>query len=421
MQAMNPVKQREIIEAFASTCETGDFSQIGRTWSHFFYDLQGARGVFVVDDPKYDRPLLPTDASFVAKCNLVGLLKSRQIGLIQDSRSTRPFNYAGYIFADTNFVSYCNTVYSGKSLGANADAFYAAGDYLMTKRDSLGAICYLIENFEQRHHPQVKNSIKAFVAFKFADTETFCNDRKIRPTISEEKLDEMATGILASLETCDFKTIYEPMKLHYLMCRIALTKIAAIDFGVDARKSAKHKLLKLIQYFHDEVAMLPQTEMLAAWQFYEQKSKEPFFKLIQRNASDLLGSINSMSWDLAHWRNIMTLVTADSHLGIGAPFQIPYFLTFDQGFASLLRQLQLKGIIFLGSGTRYIAVPDNQNQNLQSLSDVLEDAEHLLTPAAVADRQQRRPADDALAAHFERLARAASEELIAIINGSGSG
>ena len=410
---MNPVKQREIIEAFASDCETGDFSQIGRTWSRFFYDLQGARGVFVVGDPKYDRPLLPTDTSFEAKCSLVGLLKSRQIGLIQDARSTRPFNYAGHIFADTNFVSYCNTIYSGKSLGANADAFYAAGDYLMTKRDGLGAICYLIENFEQRHHPQVKNSIKAFAAFKFADTETFRNDRKIRPTISEDKLNEMATGTLASLETPDFNIIHETMKLSYLSCRVLLTKIAAIELNFGNGKSAKQKLLSLLEYCHDEVAMLPQTEMLAAWRFYELKSQEPFFKMIQRNASDLLGSIHSMSWDLAHWRNIMTVVTTESHLGISAPFPIPYFLTFDQGFASLLKQLQLKGIIFLVSGIRYIVVPDNHN--LQSFSDVLEDAEHLLTPAAVANRQQRRPAHDALAQHFERLAQSTSQELAALI------
>jgi hypothetical protein len=410
---VNPVKQREIIEAFASDCETGDFSQIGRTWSRFFYDLQGARGVFVVGDPKYDRPLLPTDTSFEAKCSLVGLLKSRQIGLIQDARSTRPFNYAGHIFADTNFVSYCNTIYSGKSLGANADAFYAAGDYLMTKRDGLGAICYLIENFEQRHHPQVKNSIKAFAAFKFADTETFRNDRKIHPTISEDKLNEMATGTLASLETPDFNIIHETMKLSYLSCRVLLTKIAAIELNFCNGKSAKQKLLSLLEYCHDEVAMLPQTEMLAAWRFYELKSQEPFFKMIQRNASDLLGSIHSMSWDLAHWRNIMTVVTTESHLGISAPFPIPYFLTFDQGFASLLKQLQLKGIIFLVSGIRYIVVPDNHN--LQSFSDVLEDAEHLLTPAAVANRQQRRPAHDALAQHFERLAQSTSQELAALI------
>jgi|GEM_PF-4539690 len=413
---MNLEKQREIIEAFASDCESGDFSKIGRTWSHFFYDLQDARGVFVVGDSKYDRPLLPTDSSFATKCKLVGLLKSRQIGLIKDGRSTRPCNYAGYIFADTNFVSYCNTVYSGKSLGANEDAFYAAGDYLLTKRDSLGAMCYLIENFEQRHHPQVKNSIKAFAAFKFADTETFRNDRKIRPTISEERLDEMATALIASLETSDFKTIYEQMKLHYLTSRIALTKIAAIDFGVDARKSAKNKLLNLFQFFHDEVALLPQIEMFAAWQYYEHKSKEPFFKLIQRNASDLLGGINSMSWDLAHWRNIMTMVTAGGHLGIGAPFPIPYFLTFDQGFASLLRQLQLKGIIFLGSGTRYVAIPDNQN--LQSFSDVVEDAEHLMTSAAIADRQHRRPADNANAVHLEQLAQLTSQELAAMVSKS---
>ncbi len=69
--------------------------------------------------------------------------------------------------------------------------------------------------------------------------------------------------------------------------------------------------------------------------------------MIQRNASDLLGSIHSMSWDLAHWRNIMMLVTANSHHGIDANFPVPYFLTFDQAFATLLRQLQLRGSFFL--------------------------------------------------------------------------
>jgi hypothetical protein len=138
--------------------------------------------------------------------------------------------------------------------------------------------------------------------------------------------------------------------------------------------------------------------------------------MIQRNASDLLGSIHSMSWDLAHWRNIMMLVTANSHHGIDANFPVPYFLTFDQAFATLLRQLQLRGIIFLASGTRYIAVPDGRS--LQSFSDVLEDAEHLLTPAAATDRQQRRPADNALAEHFERLAQSNSRELSAMIGNS---
>ncbi len=211
---MNLVKQREIIEAFAADCVSGDFSQISLTWSRFFYDLQGARGIFVVGDSKYDRPALPTDLSFAARGNLVGLLKTRRIGMIQDVRSTRPFKYAGHVFADTNFISYCNTVYSGKSLGAIGDAFYAAGDYLMTNRgelgeirNSLGAMCYLIENFEQRHHPQVKNSLKAFIAFKYADAEAFHRARTICPTVSETELEKMVLEIMAGLETSDFKAI----------------------------------------------------------------------------------------------------------------------------------------------------------------------------------------------------------------------
>jgi hypothetical protein len=409
------VKQREVIETFAAASAVGDFSQISRAWSEFFYDLQGARGVFVVNDSKYDKPILPTDTSFEGKCNLIGLLKGRQLGLKQNAGSTRPFRYTWYIFADTNFVSYCNTVYSGKNLGANAEAFYAAGDYLMTKRDGLSPICYLIENFERRHLPQVKSSLKAFVAFKFADADAFRRTRKISPTISEKDLEKTAAGVMASLETCDFKTIYDQMKLHYFLSRIVLAKMAAVDFGPDKGKSAKHKLLKLLEYFDQEMAMLPQIELHAAWRYYEIKSQEPFFKTVQQNAGDLLGSIHSMSWDLAHWRNAMTLTTVHSILGIGAPFPIPYVLTFDHGFSSLLRQLQVKGIIYLDNDRCYISVPDNQNKNLQSLSDVLNDAEHLLTPAAVANRQKRRLSDNALLSHFERLAQSASQELAALV------
>jgi hypothetical protein len=418
---MNLVKQREIIEAFAADCETGDFSQIGRTWSRFSYDLQGARGIFVVSDPKYDRPILPTDVSFATRCNLVGLIKSRQIGMIQDARSKRPFNYAGHIFADTNFVSYCNTVYSGKSLGAIGDAFYAAGDFLMESRgdlgeirNGLGAMCYMVENFEQRHHPQVKNSLNAFIAFKLADADVFRRTRKICPTVSETEHEKMVSETMAGLETPDFKTIYEAMKLSYLSSRVALSKIASIELSLGNGKSAKQKVLKLFEYFHNEVAILPQMEMFAAWRFYEFKSQEPFFKMIQQNASDLLGNIHAMAWDFAHWRNIMMLVTAHSHLGIDATFPIPYFLTFDQGFARLLQQLQLKGIILLGSGTRYITVPDNQK--LHSFSEVLEDVEHLLTPEAIADRQRRRPPDNALTLHYERLAQSNNQELTAMVN-----
>jgi hypothetical protein len=78
-------------------------------------------------------------------------------------------------------------------------------------------------------------------------------------------------------------------------------------------------------------------------------------------------------------------------------------------------QLQLSGIIYLDNDRCYISVPDNQNKNLQSLSDVLKDAEHLLTPAAVANRQKRRLSDNALLSHFERLAQSASQELAALV------
>ena len=91
---MDPVKQHDILEAFAEACETNDFSRISQTWSRFFHDLEAARGIFVVDDPRCEKALLPTDTLFGGKCALLGLLKGRCLALIQNTGSSRPFNYS---------------------------------------------------------------------------------------------------------------------------------------------------------------------------------------------------------------------------------------------------------------------------------------------------------------------------------------
>ena len=411
---MEPERREEILGSFANACASGDLSLINHTWSRFYYDLVGAKGVFVVNDSKYEKPLLPLDAIFKSKCFLKGWLKSRRLGLIQNSGSSTPFTYGGYILADTNFVSYCNCVFLGKDLGDNTEAFHAVSNYLMPNRAGLVAICYMVENFHQRTLPQVRESIKAFAAFKFADPEAFSKTGKIVPTISESRLQEIINSVLADMESQDFKTLYERMRQNYLVGKIALTQMAVIEFGSNKQRTLQGKLLELLKFFDKEVSMLPQLELIVACKYFELRNNEPFFKKIQRNSKELLFSINSMAWDIAHWRNAMDLMLVTSVTGNGPYFPIPYFLTFDAGFAALLGQIQLNGVIFHGQNRLYEAIHD---LNLfQTLSCVFEgEGEQIISPDAISKRKSRLAAIDNHTTHLEHLVQTCIQKLNTVL------
>ncbi len=119
-------------------------------WSRNADLLNAARGVFVVDEPKFEKPSLPGNQNFGKTGFLRNWMADTRLVLIQDYRGDRPFRYSAHVFCDTNFVSFCGAFYSGRDLGGNAQGFAEALEFLTPISEALSALPYLVENAERR-------------------------------------------------------------------------------------------------------------------------------------------------------------------------------------------------------------------------------------------------------------------------------
>src|SRR5205807_7272569 len=94
-------ERRQMLQDFNDlvTYEPDDLLAI---WSRHPQLLDEARGVFVVADPQFDKPLLPGDRDFGGTGFLRNWMADTKLLLIQGSRGNREFDYSAPIFCDTN-------------------------------------------------------------------------------------------------------------------------------------------------------------------------------------------------------------------------------------------------------------------------------------------------------------------------------
>jgi hypothetical protein len=119
------VRRKAMLINIATAAGSHSAETIGAAWGDHYEDLQGARGIFVVDDPKHEL-ILPGDRDFGATGFLRCLLGSRRLLNIQNIEGAREFRYSAPIFCDTNFVSYCGVFFAGRHLKANEEGFREA-------------------------------------------------------------------------------------------------------------------------------------------------------------------------------------------------------------------------------------------------------------------------------------------------------
>ena len=381
---------------------------IDRVWSKYNEDLIGARGLFVVDD-REDELSIPGDHDFGSMGFLRSLMASRRLQLIQSESGAREFRYTAPIFCDTNFVSYCGAFLAGRNLGAIHDAFSEAVRFLLPIRDNLGAYPYLIENAENPDEGKVQSSLRGFAALTLTTPEEFSRDGTLT-TAHSNRAREIVDGCMAEMRRPDFRTVQHWVKQqHYLPSRVVLLKAALISFS-DSRSSVARRIEDLHEFLHGELARIHNFQVYAAFRFFSANAKEPFFSGVQPNAARLDRALQSMAWDLAHWRTMFDLITIRSSRTTETGFPIPHFLSFDKRFIRLIETFQLDGIIYAANGKR--CEQFYSRSLLEPVSDLLRtDLARFYSKDAIQDRKARAADEEALDAHLIVLERALAAEL----------
>ena len=190
---------------------------ISKAWTEHYDDLRGARGIFVVDDPKHELRT-PGDVNFGSTGFLRSLLGSRNLLNIQNIEGAREFRYSAPIFCDTNFVSFCGAFFAGRDLKANKESFREAVEYLLPIKDSISAMAYVLENADKADTEKMKSSLIGFIALTRAKSSNF-----VRSSFNREEqaqMEKTATAALQTVNQTDFRTIHAWVKERYTWSRL---------------------------------------------------------------------------------------------------------------------------------------------------------------------------------------------------------
>lgn len=141
-------------------------------------------------------------------------------------------------------------------------------------------------------------------------------------------LEPEADKFLSSLFTSPEITLHEAKSLamHALLLRFA-------SLWHESKTNPKRILSQLIDYCIFNLGFLPMTELSLIWAGIGGKQQAPFFGPITGKAKNMLEQISGMAWDMTHLR-IMERLASQSKLG---SFYVPYFVTLDRRWRSLLR------------------------------------------------------------------------------------
>jgi hypothetical protein len=378
-------RRRSLLIDFANVAGSHDADRIGATWVRHHHELMGARGIFVVEDPKHEL-ILPGDRHFATTGFLRCLMGSTRLLNIQNKDGAREFRYSAPIFCDTNFISFCGTFFSGGDLKANANGFREAVRFLLPIKNGLTANAYVMENADNPNLERVRSSLLGFAALTQAATEDF-NQRGSFAPRQLRQLEEMVNGFLESMKGADFRTLHRWVKEFYNWSRLILLKCSLIAFS---RKGTtlETRMRELLRFLHEEFARFLQFEIYVAYRFFLLNTQEAFFSGLQRNASALEATVNSMAWDLAHWRTIFDMTMMHSGKLENTPFPVPHFLSFDRPFVRLIETFKLDGVIYAGSRKRCEQI--YARPVLLEVSNLLQGPlAEFYTPAAIAERKRR--------------------------------
>jgi hypothetical protein len=247
--AFSPSRQA-MVQDFVDVIRTSNVDDFREAWRRHADVLEGARGLFVVDNPVYEVSL-PGNQDFGETGFLRNIMANSRLALIQSESFGFEFSNSPVIFADTNFVSLCEAFYAGRDLGGHTDAFRQAIGFLDPFKLTTNPYPYLLENAEHPNKEKIRSTLIAFAAFKVSHPTWPANGSSYSGSISE--LEKLVDEQFLTMDGSDFRAVHSLAKHHFLWARVILLKSALIVFEKPA-SNASSRFYALLEFLHERLA-----------------------------------------------------------------------------------------------------------------------------------------------------------------------
>jgi hypothetical protein len=256
-------------------------------------------------------------------------------------------------------------------------------------RSGLDVVPYLYENNDRLDSPEVTESLECFVQCKQAAETPLIEEGRIEPTLSSAQQKEKVCDLLSFIRANDWQTLARAAKQNWTVAYITLLYAVSIQLA-NRDKSSANKMKLLLEQL-DEVGLFPKQEIHFVSALFQRGSEESFFRKVQANGNEIMTNLQSMAWDLAHYRTVIDQVSHVARLSPEhADFVSPFILTFDQPLQELLKKYYINGLITYTDGrfVKYIVIYPATVE--ETLSTALSKSVYLLEPKRKCQRLEKR-------------------------------
>lgn len=270
---------------------------------------------------------------------------------------------------DTQAVSYLKNVFVQYDQIPECEKIRELIQYLQLPEVNYSCLPYLIENAAKKgkiDYTKCYKNIYSFMLFKAFDYKKLLQEGIFEYDKLEEEIFIDADGLYNDMRSEKFAQYYGNFFELQESIYILLLKAICIEF-TNSKKSAKNKLLDLLDFVNNKLGFIPERELqICYYYFNHDEATRKFFKKVQKNSKDLLHIINGMAWDLVHIRLIEKEFATRPVDEVR--YAIHMLLTFDNGLKDLLQINPIEQIAFY----KGVAIPKLKTNWKAEMPEVLE-------------------------------------------------
>lgn len=236
---------------------------------------------------------------------------------------------------DSNIISYLRDYLIHKQID---ESFKRLLVYLKSSGAQISCSPYILEAGANRHdvdHKFIFESVVSFFAFDKAKSIEEFDSYSFNTIKNDSEIVKSVSRVMKTIEV-EIPLLDIP-QYHLIYC--LLLKMYEINFK--SKKSAKNKMLELLECVNKELFAYTENELYMAYLFFDNDERvSSFFDAIKKNSINVISKISAMAWDLLHLRNLESQV-ASRNFGSRDVF-LHFFCSRDFGINNILNLNPIK-------------------------------------------------------------------------------
>lgn len=283
---------------------------------------------------------------------------------------------------DTQAVSYLKNVFVKYDQIPEHEKIRELIQYLHLPEVNYSCLPYLIENTAKKgeiDYTKCYKNLYSFMLFKAFNYKKLLHEGICEYNKLEEEIFIDADGLYNDMRSEKFAHYYGDFWEMQKSIYILLLKAICIEF-TNSKKSAKNKMLELLDFVNNKLGFIPEREIEICYHYFNHEdATKKFFKRAQKNSNNLFEAIRGMAWDLVHIRLIESEFLARPVEE--ARYAIHILLTFDNGLKEILQINPIEQIAFYEG----ISIPKLKTYWIADMPEV---QEKILNKENIAIRRQ---------------------------------